>query len=757
MFSTIKQNFDTSKISKGCTLAYDENTKSFYGMGRNSGNIFKGKIFEGLTVLVNKQSDDYIIYHFEKNINIIVEELNLKKNIIRDKNDGIDITKKQFEILDIITFINDSRREINNCNISWNLSIVFDKETQKLANLLYSYENNLRILQLINKIDEEISIKSTNSKVNALSFLKMKDKNEIMSNLGKIYSLYLILHESWSERYYFIEFVTYNIDNYFDNEFKLYLDGEYDLNEFEKSMIVAKNRLGKTKLEKYESFLKRTLESITKFIEVSNESDFILTKSRKKVELQRNKIKMIGRMINDVTKNVRDITSIFTHISEPTKENNVDEDLVRKVLNDIKNTEKYKDIKTKIYNSLDKKCKNILSGIIDQNGFRRNVIFKDMKVDEEFIKKIKKEKNVFDNFELAEYDLDFPDEDVNILRNMIYTKYDERIKYNSAKYNIFSFYKLDKYIFKSVKCKYTSEYIKNIVNRYKKVLYAKKVCNDNNLNLLVVPKSKLIFCKDTLIIIEEKLNFNSLSSVQEHIYRTKYVEMKDVIMQLALFISLTGLNDVVWRNIPVLENTLKIGLIDTDEMDNVSGGLFRGSYDRTGLLECTNPIYKDEILKIAVDNTNMSLEFFEYKAQRAYDRRVKYLENDDRIEEYHKTKNIKTGFEPIILDESKIDFSKYNNDEKIIKTIVNLVTELNILLGMAVITDTKKGKRTLYLDLNGNNGMHKSLQSTHITFFDKDACEFEDTYLGICLTELERLNVIFKLEKIYGWNYTIQA
>src|SRR5690606_32895894 len=157
------------------------------------------------------------------------------------------------------------------------------------------------------------------------------------------------------------------------------------------------------------------------------------------------------------------------------------------------------------------------------------------------------------------------------------------------------------------------------------------------------------------IIAERKLDLNPSESAQEQYFEEYASSLNETIRQLAVFICNTGYSDVEWRNNPVLNNSLnefgqrKIGLIDIEEMDSKTTGLFGGGFGRRGLVRCVNEEQGKIVEKVAKQNSVSTSSFAS-----AYSRRKEELEKVRKLKKYYDTNNIVTGYEPLKVDVSTL-------------------------------------------------------------------------------------------------------
>lgn len=317
--------------------------------------------------------------------------------------------------------------------------------------------------------------------------------------------------------------------------------------------------------------------------------------------------------------------------------------------------------------------------------------------------------------------------------------------------------------------------------RHDKIMKARTICKTHDLGLLVIPDTRLfsikINSKTYEILAEKKLHLNSIESAQEEDFE-KYAEsLNETIRQLAVFICKTGYSDVEWRNNPVISGepddfgNRKIALIDIEEMDSKTTGLF-GGYQRRGLVRCVTKKQGNIVKKVAIKHEVKTSRF-----AKAHKKRISEIKENRQLKEFHKEHNIETGYEPIEVDVdglelnlnetweiSELDVDECKLKNKIIykkreialrEVVENVVKEINELIENKPEGHSIKGARKVflyvdqdpfnsYLDLGANLG------------FLRDEEEEKKLWLVRILNALVEKEYLFKYNKTkYG--YIIQA
>ncbi len=258
-------------------------------------------------------------------------------------------------------------------------------------------------------------------------------------------------------------------------------------------------------------------------------------------------------------------------------------------------------------------------------------------------------------------------------------------------------------------CKYIAKL--QLLNMIK----AKKVSLINKLNLLVIPKAKLLTLnadeRTFTFLVEERPQFNSDASIQEELYHLHARELTSAVKQLALFIAKTGFNDAIFRNIPIIEDDLKkpkrIALIDLEHMS----GAIDGMVGPKGFIRCL----EQPLIQIALTEFKLhsSADIPDLQESKVMQERLKIVESNNRLRSFHAQKGFVTGKEPLVVDikalgldlemseECDIRF-KEQTEWSLQKVFLRKVTEdiienLNEQIQKSDDNASLKGKRTLGL------------------------------------------------------------
>ncbi|MCP5506411.1 MAG: hypothetical protein H7A38_05975 [Chlamydiales bacterium] len=378
------------------------------------------------------------------------------------------------------------------------------------------------------------------------------------------------------------------------------------------------------------------------------------------------------------------------------------------------------------------------------------------------------------------------------MENVLQRKEEGGVKlYNSqGSHRVFSLDTAPEYIFKinASKNSYAVGQNDSMRERYQTMINAQTVCRNYALGLLVIPNAKLFTVEAEgekyEIIAEKKLSLNPSESAQEQFFEEYASSLNETIRQLAVFICKTGYSDVEWRNNPVLNDApdqfgcRKIGLIDIEEMDSTTTGLFGGGLGRRGLVRCVTEeqgrIVKDVANKYGVSTSSFAS---------AHARRKEEIEEGQKLKQHYTTHNIVTGFEPVKVDISTLgldlkeeaeigEFAIDENEKAIIKgndfvyqkriikledVIKRVVEEINKLIQKHPDSDSAKGKRYFVLSTNREpfeSYLKLGLPEGKFMISEEDE---KKIWLRRIINALVEKGHLFKLEKVNGHGYFIQA
>lgn len=178
---------------------------------------------------------------------------------------------------------------------------------------------------------------------------------------------------------------------------------------------------------------------------------------------------------------------------------------------------------------------------------------------------------------------------------------------------------------------------------------ARKLCEDDHLFLLYVPKSRAVKLNDEeYMIVQEKANTDAHFYHQRGLFRAllqspgskSYV--KELHRQLAIFIAKFKFSDVKYNNIPITEEGY-IALFDLDEGGAVSGFISGGSKKEDGLLSDLSEDLQREVFEAAKPHLSASeIEGIEMQMEAKKALSTKRWKKVNEYYQYAKKQKIKT-------------------------------------------------------------------------------------------------------------------
>ncbi|MCI5052946.1 MAG: hypothetical protein MRY21_07440 [Simkaniaceae bacterium] len=293
-------------------------------------------------------------------------------------------------------------------------------------------------------------------------------------------------------------------------------------------------------------------------------------------------------------------------------------------------------------------------------------------------------------------------------------------------------------------------------DRFSNMLKAVEEIANNKLDLLVVPNAKLFEIQHNgqtyPVLVEKKLTFNPSASGQEQLYEKSGKTLNESVRQLALLISKTGLQDIDFRNIPILKETddfglRKIGLIDLEFMNDPTYSAFYGNYycrDR-GLIRCVNLSQVHFLNKFT-----RNLPINEYSLRSAIRLRKKEIEDNQKLAAFHSKRGIIEGDEPIQINEGDLTFPNYPElEEELKQWALKFIAEINRQIEKSSPNDSKKARRRIQVPLLDEPVNFKEIYSSELPQIDRPFSEVET---GMKLDHI--IHRFMELGLLYG---TVQA
>jgi Family of unknown function (DUF648) len=208
--------------------------------------------------------------------------------------------------------------------------------------------------------------------------------------------------------------------------------------------------------------------------------------------------------------------------------------------------------------------------------------------------------------------------------------------------------------------------------RFANMIKAKEVCIAHKLDHLVVPHAKKFKIDNVSIIAEGRLNINPNESAQEELY--KLPGLDETAKELATFIAKTGFSDVEWRNMPLLDHaadfqgTRRVALIDLEEMEEATGGIFGGGLGRRGLVNCL--FNEKQIDSVLAEANRQGLRLLLDTPENVKATRMEEIRTEARLQQFYADKGITLNpRKPIQIDDLASLGLDLNEQAKITVTV----------------------------------------------------------------------------------------
>ena len=321
-------------------------------------------------------------------------------------------------------------------------------------------------------------------------------------------------------------------------------------------------------------------------------------------------------------------------------------------------------------------------------------------------------------------------------------------------------------------------------SRFENMVKAKEVCIVNDLGLLVIPHAKkFIFSAEGnqyKFIAEESLDFSTRESVHEELYHKYSKDLNETARQLAIFIAKTGFNDVTWRNVPIIDEApeykgpRRVALIDLEHMKNKVNGFIGDMNGSCGLIRCVS---EEQIDLVIAEARKQGVVISDKDVQWAKSRRLKELESDKQLRQFHQTMGIVTGKEPMQVDidslgldlaqegqiQIPVERDDGKNEWKLHTVSLREVAEYMIEKNESDYSsksdqDSLKRKRHLYININNYQmRQYHELGLPKDKFFDITKEEEKQRWPRQIIEALVKNGYLFNLDETKGYDYFVQA
>lgn len=314
-------------------------------------------------------------------------------------------------------------------------------------------------------------------------------------------------------------------------------------------------------------------------------------------------------------------------------------------------------------------------------------------------------------------------------------------------------------------------------SRLANTVKAKEICLLNQLDLLTVPQVKQIEVsaggRKLTVLAEQALDVRAEDSAQEEIYRTQAKRLNKTVGQLATFIAETGFCDVIWRNIPVIDEPtgfqgdLRIGLIDLEDLSDAKSGLVGGACNGSvGLVNC---LFDEDQIDAVLEQASQKgvLRSRDSKTAIKQERLDEIAENRRLLEFYQKKGILNDPRKPLAVDIDSLDLNLeevgmvrlYGEKTKLqvtMREVVKLVIDqINKEMRKTKDGESVKGKRFILLNTNHKLRSYDQLGFPSGTIITRDM--EKQAWIHRIIDALIKKGHLFKLDRVNGHGYFIQA
>ena len=309
------------------------------------------------------------------------------------------------------------------------------------------------------------------------------------------------------------------------------------------------------------------------------------------------------------------------------------------------------------------------------------------------------------------------------------------------------------------------------INRFKNMEKARAVIDVNRLDRLRVPKARLLaetFGGEQIqIIAEEKVDIAPSMLTDEELYRKHDAHLGPVFTQLATFITLTGFDDVEFRNIPLIQSRedpthFAVALVDLEHMKDtwlsgITGGMYRG------LIRCSTPRHFPAIREAAA-KAGVTLP----ADTRAEVERINELQMDAKILAFHTSKGLVNDsarpLPKLTLQDLDLKDEVRPNGVKLSEVLAALIDTINEEIAhrsKKLPADLIKQRRDILVNVNEALRPYDQLPFERLSPGQRNALSDAEyahgKWLAKCIHALVEKKHIFSLKGQNGHGYFIQA
>ena len=248
---------------------------------------------------------------------------------------------------------------------------------------------------------------------------------------------------------------------------------------------------------------------------------------------------------------------------------------------------------------------------------------------------------------------------------------------------------------------------------------ATNICEVNQLDKIIIPKTGKIEVEHEgqciSFLVEEFFDIEKSESCQEELFAQHADTIEETMEQMAIFIAKSGLEDITWRNMPLLKEEgkfEKVILIDLEYM-NGRTGFSGGRFGDRGLIRCATSHTQIQKIIQKMQDLKLPQQMIDLAEARALDRKNEFAKNQ-RLADFYKKNEITKGNEIIEIDldslgldlEETANYLCEENGEEIFKkvslreAVLEIVDYLNETIRTAEETLPIKARRQIFINTN---------------------------------------------------------
>lgn len=316
-------------------------------------------------------------------------------------------------------------------------------------------------------------------------------------------------------------------------------------------------------------------------------------------------------------------------------------------------------------------------------------------------------------------------------------------------------------------------------HRFANMVKAQSICLAHHLDLLVIPHAKKFEVAGRTLIAEQRIQIDQREGAQKQCYQ-KLGGLNETVRQLATFIAKTGWSDVVWDNMPIVDDApefqgnRRAALTDLEHMESASGGIFgHHAFGRNsrGLLRCLG---SEEQMKITLAEAGRHQTVHTNDTpQQVIAKRMQEIQEDQELHQFYVRNGLlENPVKPIQVDLNSLGL---NLAEQGMQTIVfkngilvgkqrsvtlrevahDVIAQINQAIAESPANSTPQARRSILL--NRDNGILLTYNNLGLPARNLTDADDKHRWIWRIIDALVDQGHLFKLEKYNGHGYFIQA